>query len=218
MMHNASSVFTFFMFVRNIGPSSVEVDFMKLRTFRHNFSRTPAATSKVAGILFTALLSATPHAAVAQGQGQAQGQAPAPMPASVDKRADLVVNFDQSTLLQLSRPADLVIVGNPSIADVAIQSGTLLVITGKSFGITNIIVLDAERKVIQDQRLMVRRDEEKVVNLIRGKDRQTWNCTGGQCNPSMTVGDDPLYFSQVKELTTSKSSTSEKADSGGGNN
>jgi Flp pilus assembly secretin CpaC len=143
-------------------------------------------------------------------------------PASVDApagRTDLVVNFDQSTLLQLSRPADLVIVGNPSIADVAIQSGNLLVVTGKSFGITNIIVLDAERKVIQDQRLLVRRDEEKVLNLLRGKDRQTYNCAGGQCNPTMTVGDDPAFFNQVKELTTGKASSADNSgDTGAGNN
>lgn len=150
--------------------------------------------------------------------GATEAAAQAPVPAT-ERKADLVVNFDQSTLLQLSRPADLVIVGNPSIADVAIQSGNLLVVTGKSFGVTNIIVLDAEKKVIQDQRLLVRRDDDKVLNLTRGKDRQTYNCTGGQCNPSMTVGDDPLFFGVVKDMTASKSNTSDKSsDAGAGNN
>ena len=70
---------------------------------------------------------------------------------------DLIVKFDQSQILRLPRPAAEIIVGNPSIADVAIQSGNILVVTGKSFGITNIIALDAERNVIQDQRVAVRR-------------------------------------------------------------
>jgi Pilus formation protein N terminal region len=139
-------------------------------------------------------------------------------PAAVERKTDLIVNFDQSTLLQLSRAADLVIVGNPAIADVAIQSGNLLVVTGKSFGITNIIVLDAEKKVIQDQRLLVRRDDEKVVSVTRGKDRQTFNCAGGQCNPSMTVGDDPVFFNAVKEMTVGKSSTSDKSGDPGSTN
>src|SRR2546423_921756 len=72
---------------------------------------------------------------------------------------DLIVKYDQSQLLRLPKPAAEVIVGNSSIADVAVQSGNLLVITGKTFGITNIIALDADRNVIQDQRVLVKRDE-----------------------------------------------------------
>src|SRR5581483_2763315 len=94
-------------------------------------------------------------------------------PAAAD---DLIVKYDQSQLLRLPRPAAEIIIGNPAIADVAVQSGNLLVVTGKSFGITNIIALDADRNVIQDQRVLVRRDDAKVVNLQRGTDRQSYNC------------------------------------------
>ena len=102
---------------------------------------------------------------------------------------DLIVKYDQSQLLRLTRPAAEIIIGNPSIADVSVQSGNLLVITGKTFGVTNIITLDADRNVIQDQRVLVKRDEGKVVNLQRGTDRQSYNCTP-QCNPSITIGDE----------------------------
>jgi hypothetical protein len=104
---------------------------------------------------------------------------------------DLIVNYDQSQLVKLSRPAAEIIVGNPSIADVTVQSGNLLVVTGKTFGITNMIILDAQRNVILDQRILVKRDEQKVVNLNRGTLRQSYNCTP-QCNPSIVVGDDDL--------------------------
>ena len=90
---------------------------------------------------------------------------------------DLTVKYDQSQLIRLPRPAAEIINGTPAIADIAIQSGNLLVVTGKSFGITNIIALDSERNVIQDQRVLVRRDDAKVVNLQRGTERQTFNCT-----------------------------------------
>src|SRR6185295_6796638 len=46
---------------------------------------------------------------------------------------DLIVKYDQSQLLRLPRPASEIIIGNPAIADIAIQSGNLLVVTGKSF-------------------------------------------------------------------------------------
>jgi hypothetical protein len=109
---------------------------------------------------------------------------------------DLIVKYDQSRLLRLPRPASEIIIGNPAIADIAIQSGNLLVVSGKSFGITNIIALDAERNVIQDQRVLVRRDDAKVVNLQRGTERQTFNCTP-QCNPSIVIGDDQKYFEMI---------------------
>jgi hypothetical protein len=127
---------------------------------------------------------------------------------------DLIVKYDQSQLLRLPRPAAEIIIGNPAIADIAIQSGNLLVVTGKSFGITNIIALDAERNVIQDQRVLVRRDDAKVVNLQRGTERQTFNCTP-QCNPSIVIGDDQKYFDMISKAAQAKIGFSERAaDSG----
>src|SRR6185437_1490255 len=99
-------------------------------------------------------------------------------------------------------------VGNPAIADISVQSGNLLVITGKTFGITNIISLDAERCVIQDQRVLVKRDEGKVVNLQRGTQRQSYNCTP-QCNPSITIGDEPKYFDAIRNASQNKIGFSE---------
>ena len=110
-----------------------------------------------------------------------------------------------------------IIVGNPVIADVAVQSGNLLVITGKSFGITNLIALDAKRQIIFDRRILVKRDDVRVINLQRGAMRQTFNCTP-QCNPTVTIGDDPTYFEAMVKAAEKKSGMSEKAADGQGNN
>ena len=125
-------------------------------------------------------------------------------------RDDLIVKYDQSQLLRLPRPAAEIIIGNPAIADISVQSGNLLVITGKTFGITNIIALDADRNVIQDQRVLVKRDEVKVVNLHRGAQRQSYNCTP-QCNPSITVGDEQAYFDTIQKASQAKIGFSERA-------
>ncbi len=132
---------------------------------------------------------------------------------------DLIVKFDQSQILRLSRPAAEIIVGNPSIADVTIQTGNILVITGKSFGITNIIALDADRNIIQDQRVSVRRDEAGVVNLHKGVSRHTFACMP-QCNPTITVGDDVGFMSSVLTQSKSKMTFSEgvQQDNGQGAN
>ena len=130
---------------------------------------------------------------------------------------DLIVHYDQSQLLRLPRPVAEVIIGNPSIADVAVQGGDLLVITGKTFGITNVIALDAERNVIQDQRVVVAREDARVVNLQKGAKRETYNCSPN-CNPSLVIGDDTGYFDSVGKMAQSKTKFSDSSADGGGNN
>lgn len=129
---------------------------------------------------------------------------------------DLIVKYDQSQLLKLPRAATEIIIGNPTIADVSVQGGNMLVVTGKSFGITNIIALDSDRNVIQDQRILVQRDEVKVVNVRKGIKRESYNCSP-QCNPMVTVGDDSQYFDMVAKASQQKIKMSEsQADAGNG--
>jgi hypothetical protein len=135
------------------------------------------------------------------------------LPATAASAKDLIVRYDQSQLLRLPRPASEIIVGNPSIADVTLQNGNLLVVTGKTFGITNIIALDANQKIIKDQRVLVERDDRRVVNLHKGSTRYTYACTPN-CEPTLTIGDDKDFFNAVKDANTSKRSFSENgADS-----
>jgi Flp pilus assembly secretin CpaC len=140
--------------------------------------------------------------------------AAAAIEATTARADDLIVKYDQSQLLRLPRPAAEIIIGNPTIADVSIQGGNLLVITGKTFGITNIIALDAERNVIQDQRVLVQRDEGRVVNLVKGAKRESYNCSP-QCNPSITIGDDQKYFTEAMSMSQTKMRFSESGGSGG---
>lgn len=117
--------------------------------------------------------------------------------------ADLIVHYDQSQLVRLARPVVEVIIGNPSIADVTVQGPNLLVVTGKTFGITNIIALDADRKIIRDQRIIVERDENRVVNLHKAGVRQSYSCTPN-CSPTLTIGDDTAFFDQVQKHSAAK--------------
>lgn len=128
---------------------------------------------------------------------------------------DLVVSYDQSQLLRMPRAVSEIIVGNPSIADVSIQSGNMLVVTGKTFGITNIIALDAEKNVIQDQRVVVERDERGIVNVSRAGLRKSFSCNP-TCAPTITIGDEATFFNQVVQSSSSKMKFSETGSDGGG--
>ena len=137
-------------------------------------------------------------------------------PATPAAANDLIVRYDQSQLLRLPRPVADIIVGNPSIADVTVQGGNLLVVTGKTFGVTNIIALDAERNVIQDQRVVVQQDDQRIINLTKGSERESYSCTPN-CSPTITIGDSPAYFDTITKHASIKTKFSDQSgDQGGG--
>lgn len=123
--------------------------------------------------------------------------------ASTAADKDLIVNYDQSKLLRLSRPVAEIVIGNPSIADVTVNGSSMLVVTGKTFGMTNIIALDADRKIIREQRVIVERDEHRVVNLHKAGVRQSYSCTPN-CSPTLTIGDDSAYFDKIQKHSAAK--------------
>src|SRR6476469_403071 len=54
---------------------------------------------------------------------------------------DVTIYTDQAKILQLTGKPGTIVVGNPSIADVTVQ-GDRVVLMGRSYGVTNIIILD----------------------------------------------------------------------------
>lgn len=129
------------------------------------------------------------------------------------KAEDFMVQYDQAKLLRLPEPGETVIVGNPSIADVQLQSNQLLVITGKTFGVTNLIVLNTAGNIILSQRLMVKADDQKVVSVSRGGATSTFNCAP-KCEPVLKIGDESNYYSAIAKSAEQKMKISEGADTG----
>src|SRR5579871_6391823 len=68
----------------------------------------------------------------------------------------LTVTLDQATLFKLPEKVSTIVIGNPLIADVALQSGGLMVVTGKGYGSTNLIVLDRTGAVLMERAIVVR--------------------------------------------------------------
>jgi len=126
---------------------------------------------------------------------------------------DIVVLIDQASLVRLGRQAAEIVVGNPSIADVSVQSGKVLVLTGKSFGETNLIVMDADGKIIVNRRLIVQEPRTGFVTVYRGPARQTLHCAP-YCTPELMIGDAPDVFSSVSSQITTKQSISQTAAEG----
>lgn len=93
----------------------------------------------------------------------------------VETGIEVVMN--QARIVKLPRPADTIVVGNSSIADASVQDATTLVLTGRGFGVTNLVVLDREGAPIMDEQVTVVRQTASTVRIYRRSDVQTLSCT-----------------------------------------
>lgn len=91
--------------------------------------------------------------------------------------AGIEVVMNQAKIVKLSRAADTIVIGNPAIADAAVQDGTTIVLTGKGFGVTNLVVLDETGAPIVDEQVTVTRQTTSSVRIYRRANLQTLSCT-----------------------------------------
>ncbi|MGK6314567.1 pilus assembly protein N-terminal domain-containing protein [Neorhizobium sp. DT-125] len=106
---------------------------------------------------------------VLAGTGQAAAQ---------EQETDLLrVFMNHARVLKLDRPVSKVIVGNSNVADATVADSTTIVLTGRSFGTTNLVLLDAEGNAIADERILVSIDEGNTVRVFRQTDRSILSCT-----------------------------------------
>lgn len=139
-------------------------------------SRFSGKRASLGGILAIALLAAT-------------------LPASGTARAAEYVNviLDQATIEKLPDHASTVVIGNPLIADVSIQAGGLLVVTGKGYGITNLVAFDRGGAVLMDKLIRVQGATDAIVVVYRGIERESYSCTP-ICERRVTLGDTASFF------------------------
>jgi hypothetical protein len=135
-----------------------------------------------------------------------------PLAATAEPAVDaaIAVNVDQAKLLKLPARVTTIVVGNPLIADVTLQNGGIVVVTGKGYGATNFIAMDRGGEVLVDRLIQVEGPTDQVVTIYRGVDRETYTCQP-VCQRRATLGDGDTYFKSVMDQAgslTSQASTS----------
>jgi Flp pilus assembly secretin CpaC len=141
----------------------------------------------------------------------------APVAAAPAPDETIVVFLDQAQIVQLPDRAATIVIGNPLIADLSIQTYGIekrAVITGKGYGTTNLIVLDDKGVELMSKDLEVTGPiektvstektvpAEKIVVVYRGVDRETFSCTP-DCSRRLTLGDTPDFFEKaLTQITT----------------
>ena len=105
----------------------------------------------------------------------------------------LTVVLDQAKLVKLPERVSTIIIGNPLIADVSLQSGGLMVVTGKGYGKTNLIALDRAGATLLEKSIEVSAARDGVVVVYRGAERESYSCIPA-CERRNTLGDSSPFF------------------------
>lgn len=130
-------------------------------------------SSSMRGVLIAAALTvaaALPGAALAQSQ-------------------PLSVEIDQSARIQLRGQAGSVIVGNPAIADVTVVDANTLFVTGKGYGVTEVVVVDGLGRTLFQSQVVVAGGDTGRVRVWRGAQVTEMACAAS-CAPTLRSASD----------------------------
>jgi hypothetical protein len=110
---------------------------------------------------------------------------------------NISVNVDEARIMRLPEGVATVVIGNPLIADATLQSGGILVLTGKGYGSTNLLALDRGGHVVTNKTVeVVGAKGSDLVVVYRGMERESYSCAP-VCERRITLGDSPAYFNNA---------------------
>ena len=111
--------------------------------------------------------------------------------AALAQAAALAVTIDQSERVTVSRPMKEVVVGNPGMVEVSVLDEHHLLLTGRAYGVTNLVVSDAAGRPIMARQLVVQAPDQGRVSVWRGSEVSNYACVG-KCELSKPVAATPV--------------------------
>ena len=94
----------------------------------------------------------------------------------------VTILVDNAKVIRLPEKTSTVIVGNPIIAEVTPQKNGVLVLTGKSFGSTNLIALDNAGGMIAETTIRVEASRDSTITVQRGDSASYCGAASGQAD------------------------------------
>jgi hypothetical protein len=118
----------------------------------------------------------------------------------------ITVGADHATIVSVAGTPSAVVVGNPLFADVSVQRGVIIV-HGRNFGATNVIVLDIDGNQLASFDVNVTNAGERTVSVYKAG--QAWSSVcAPMCEYTLSTGEDQEWFKVLNEQHTSKASQS----------
>jgi Flp pilus assembly secretin CpaC len=96
----------------------------------------------------------------------------------------LTVALDHSERLNVSRPAGSVIVGNPQVADVTVVDANTVYVSGRGYGVSEIVVLDPLGRAVWKGDVVVTAPAGGEVTVFHGVQPTEMACAA-ICSPSV---------------------------------
>jgi hypothetical protein len=106
-----------------------------------------------------------------------------------------------------------VIIGNPAIADAMLQDSETLVITGRSTGTTNLIILDQTGEPVEEHLITVGGPAVNTVSLFRNNQRFSFSCAP-DCQPNVVPGDNKEYFEIITNQNEIRTGSAQETATG----
>jgi len=119
------------------------------------------------------------------------------------KNDKIYVQVDRARIIRLPSETRTVIVGNPMVADISTLRDGMGILTAKSFGTTNLIILNEKGDIVLETLVGVISSNEDIVVVQRGVDRETYSCSP-ICQPLIQLGDSNQYFSQNSQQLSAR--------------
>jgi len=129
----------------------------------------------------------------------ALGQAPL---AAAETDSSITVKADQATLVALQGDPATVVIGNALFADVSLKKG-MIVIHGRQFGTTNVIVLDKDSTELAHFELHVVRGGSQNLTIYKAGSAYSHVCAP-VCESALQVGDNADHFNNVNSAMSTK--------------
>jgi hypothetical protein len=116
----------------------------------------------------------------------------------------LAVTLDQAKMVRIPTGTQTLIIGNPIIADVTmLRSIGMMVVTGKSFGQTNLIALDNNGEPVAESMIRVSGSPDSTITVFRGLERESYSCDP-RCQPTVNLGDSSKFLNDISGQVTSR--------------
>jgi len=123
----------------------------------------------------------------------------------------MTINLDQAEVLLLPDRVATIVIGNPLIADASLQTGGMLVVTGKGYGATNLLALDRGGRVLLKKTIQVLSPgTEDIVVVYKGVERESYSCAP-DCSRRITLGDSPGFFTPTMAQSTARNGQAQAA-------
>jgi Flp pilus assembly secretin CpaC len=137
--------------------------------------------------------------------------------ASAAAMADgLNINWREARIIKLAKPATSVVIGDPTVADVTLETPTTVVVFGKTPGETNLLVMSKDQELLLDWPVVVSPVTERHVTVLNAGSAEApvevlYACGTERCTRVLSPTD--VQFRASATSTTTSDTDASKSSS-----